>query len=439
MPFGQPFAFLDRCIWRATSAGDVDFVVASAVAGFEVPDTCLAPAVVDDAPYIYFAQSNDRTEWEKGYGPYDVQTGTLARTVVLDSSSGGAIVAFLAAPVVFMGAALGLYWPFSGKALSGETGDSINIEGGEGTVNSGGKVTIQPGAGATDGGDFIVNLPAAGSGRQGLFFFGNVPTSDPAVVDTVWRDNGVLVFSGSTGGAKGPVSLTAVAGAFDLSGVNFATTSELLLTTDGSSGPSTLNYSGKGISGQVLPATIVDLAGVGDTVVILNAQVNGNLANIVLGAVNTYGTVEFINDQNRMVFDYSDSDTTIPFADYGLGTFSGVRFNTVSQAALSYLLADADQIILVTPSTLLNTNAGGTTVNIVVKGVADWDNVPHTSLITYSTGTGGDAIAIDPANFLTLAGATPSAITMVPGDTLSVITASGANWLILGATPGVVT
>lgn len=96
-------AFLNRCIWLATSGGSGSFVVASAVTGYQAPEDCLAPVVVDGATYRYFAQSSDLTQWEAGYGVYTTADDTLTRAVVLDSSNAGSIVTFSAAPSVFMG------------------------------------------------------------------------------------------------------------------------------------------------------------------------------------------------------------------------------------------------------------------------------------------------------------------------------------------------
>lgn len=83
---------------------------------------------------------------------------------------------------------------------AGDTsGGAINITGGAGATVNGGDVNITPGGGGVDGGDFTLTLPSAGSGRQGLFVLANVPTSDPAVTDAVYRNNGVLLFSGTAG------------------------------------------------------------------------------------------------------------------------------------------------------------------------------------------------------------------------------------------------
>lgn len=97
-------AFLNRCIFRATSSGTGAFVPASAITGYKMPGDCNDPAVVTNATYRYFAQSDDLSQYEVGYG---VWNGTnLARTVILESSNSDAIVTFSAAPRVAMGGPL---------------------------------------------------------------------------------------------------------------------------------------------------------------------------------------------------------------------------------------------------------------------------------------------------------------------------------------------
>lgn len=108
-------AFLNRCIWRATSGGTGDFVVASAISGYKVPEDCANPAVVDGATYRYFAESDDKTQWEIGYGVYTTANDTLTRATVLDSSTGSK-VNFSAAPKVHMGGPLAqeMHWDVLG-------------------------------------------------------------------------------------------------------------------------------------------------------------------------------------------------------------------------------------------------------------------------------------------------------------------------------------
>lgn len=77
--------FVDVCRFNATSIGTGDFVVASAVTGYQTP--ALAGAV-NGTQYRYRAEIADLTEWEVGYGVYTSGTVTLARTVVLYNSSG---------------------------------------------------------------------------------------------------------------------------------------------------------------------------------------------------------------------------------------------------------------------------------------------------------------------------------------------------------------
>lgn len=100
-------AFLNRCGFRAASSGAGSFVVNSALSGMQEPEDCAGPSVVDGATYNYFAESDDRTEWEYGTGVYDVATDTLTRASVSDNDAGGTTAkSFAAAPRVYMGGPL---------------------------------------------------------------------------------------------------------------------------------------------------------------------------------------------------------------------------------------------------------------------------------------------------------------------------------------------
>lgn len=135
--------FLNRCIWRATSNGTGSFVVDSAVTGYLVPNDCANPDVVDGGSYLYFAESDDKTEWEIAFDTFDAGTNTLPRTNILDSSNGGSVVNFTAAPKVYMGVplanavhlgvdALGDTLPFPAVVQGGNASPSAtgsNVEG----------------------------------------------------------------------------------------------------------------------------------------------------------------------------------------------------------------------------------------------------------------------------------------------------------------------
>lgn len=95
--------FLNRCMFRAASGGTGAFAVASAITGFRVPADCANPAVADNGTYRYIAESDDKTQWEIGYGVYTAGDTTLNRAVILDSSNAGSVVTFSAAPKVRMG------------------------------------------------------------------------------------------------------------------------------------------------------------------------------------------------------------------------------------------------------------------------------------------------------------------------------------------------
>lgn len=73
-------AFLDVCKFRAVSAGTGDFVVSSAIQGYQTPAQAGA---TNGAVYRYRAENFDLSEWEVGYGAYTSGTLTLARTTIL--------------------------------------------------------------------------------------------------------------------------------------------------------------------------------------------------------------------------------------------------------------------------------------------------------------------------------------------------------------------
>lgn len=77
--------FVDVCRFNATSTGTGDFVVASAVTGYQTP--ALAGAT-NGTQYRYRAETLDLSQWEVGYGTYTSGSVTLARTTVLYNSSG---------------------------------------------------------------------------------------------------------------------------------------------------------------------------------------------------------------------------------------------------------------------------------------------------------------------------------------------------------------
>jgi hypothetical protein len=90
-------SWLNACKWNATSGGTGDFVVSSAVTGYQTP---AGAGAVNGAIYRYRAESADLSQWEVGYGAYTVAGTTQARTTILVSSTGGAKVSFSAAPIV---------------------------------------------------------------------------------------------------------------------------------------------------------------------------------------------------------------------------------------------------------------------------------------------------------------------------------------------------
>lgn len=80
-------SFVDACKFRAVSTGAGDFVVSSAVQGFQTPAQA---GVSNGLVYRYRAENYDLSEWEIGYGAYTSGTLTLARTTILANHLGTA-------------------------------------------------------------------------------------------------------------------------------------------------------------------------------------------------------------------------------------------------------------------------------------------------------------------------------------------------------------
>ncbi len=90
--------FLDACGFFPAAGGTADFVVSSAVTGYQTPASAGA---TNGAVYSYRAQSSDLSQWEIGYGAYTTSTTTLARTTITASSTGSK-VNFSAPPSVYV-------------------------------------------------------------------------------------------------------------------------------------------------------------------------------------------------------------------------------------------------------------------------------------------------------------------------------------------------
>lgn len=99
--------FLDVCGFLPAAGGTADFVVASAITGYQTPASAGA---VNGAVYSYRAQSSDMSEWEIGFGAYATGTTKLARTTVVASSTGSK-VNFSAPPSVYVTALSADLWP----------------------------------------------------------------------------------------------------------------------------------------------------------------------------------------------------------------------------------------------------------------------------------------------------------------------------------------
>ena len=92
--------FLDACGFVAASSGTGNFVVSSAITGYQTP---AGAGAVNSTVYSYRAESADKTQWEEGFGAYTVSGTTLARTTITANSAGGTTaINFSAAPNVFI-------------------------------------------------------------------------------------------------------------------------------------------------------------------------------------------------------------------------------------------------------------------------------------------------------------------------------------------------
>lgn len=95
--------YVDACGFVPTTGGTGNFVVSSAVTGYQTPASAGA---VNATVYSYRAESADKTQWEEGFGAYTVSTTTLARSTITANSSGGTTaINFASAPNVFITAA----------------------------------------------------------------------------------------------------------------------------------------------------------------------------------------------------------------------------------------------------------------------------------------------------------------------------------------------
>lgn len=90
--------FIDACGFIPTAGGTTDFVVSTAIPGYQTPASAGA---VNATVFSYRGESADKSQWEEGFGAYTVSTTTLARTTVTASST-GAKVSFSSAPNVFI-------------------------------------------------------------------------------------------------------------------------------------------------------------------------------------------------------------------------------------------------------------------------------------------------------------------------------------------------
>lgn len=86
--------------FNATTFGIGNFVVASAVTGYVVPESA---NVTDGKAYNYYARSLDGSIFEFGNGVYTIASHTLARTTIFANSNGDTSpVDFALAPIVYV-------------------------------------------------------------------------------------------------------------------------------------------------------------------------------------------------------------------------------------------------------------------------------------------------------------------------------------------------
>lgn len=77
--------FVNNVLFNPTLGGTTDWVVDTAVQGYNTP---AGAGAVNGRPYKYRAESADLSQWEIGEGVYTVGSTTLARTTVLLNSAG---------------------------------------------------------------------------------------------------------------------------------------------------------------------------------------------------------------------------------------------------------------------------------------------------------------------------------------------------------------
>jgi hypothetical protein len=90
-------AYLDGVFFRAVSNGTGDFVVASAIQGYQTP---AAAGAVNAGVYGYRAESDDLTQWEYGTTTYNSSGTSCSRTVLGNSAGTTAKISFTLAPKV---------------------------------------------------------------------------------------------------------------------------------------------------------------------------------------------------------------------------------------------------------------------------------------------------------------------------------------------------
>jgi hypothetical protein len=95
---------INRCYWNASGGGTGNFVYASTISGFLSPSEA-DPDIVSGKGYHYIAE-NGTSEWEVGYGEWNVGGSYLSRMFVYNSSNSNSNVNFSSAPKVRLGVIL---------------------------------------------------------------------------------------------------------------------------------------------------------------------------------------------------------------------------------------------------------------------------------------------------------------------------------------------
>ncbi len=327
--------FLDACGFFPAAGGTADFVVSSAVTGYQTPASAGA---ANGAVYSYRAQSSALSEWEIGFGAYASGTTTLARTTVVASSTGSKIN-FSAPPSVYITALSADLWKAinAREVLTANRTYYVRTDGNDsnnGLSNTSGgafltnqkaidtvagldlsiyNVTIQVGAGTYTGG-VIVNGPWIGAGTVTLV--GDVTTPSNVVISTTSADaiklqNGASL---SIGGFKLQTT-TSGCGILSTSG---ATASVVGKMEYGVCVTAHLRADGSGTNIIVTSAYAIS----GGSNAHYSAQMSANITASGVGTITVSGTPNF-----NYGFVYGEFCYVRAFGNTYSGSATGLRYN----------------------------------------------------------------------------------------------------------------